>query len=218
LRALIVTGAGHRSFCAGADLDELSDLGATAAHEFLKFGQRVFHDIARFPVPTISAVNGLALGGGFELVLATTFPILSQNAALALPEARLGLIPGYGGTQRLPAAIGRAAAMFAMLTGRRIEAQRAYELGLTPIAPVPPVELLDTAQEIATEISRSGPAAVRSLLAAVSIAGPPAIEAGLAVETALAAFAIGGEEAATGIGAFRQKTEPVFASPKAVDA
>ena len=106
MRALVLTGAGSRAFSAGADLDEFAGLDAVTAQDRLVAGQRVMAAIEACPLPVIAAVNGLALGGGFELALASTFPVLASNASLGLPESGLGLIPGYGGTQRLPRAIG----------------------------------------------------------------------------------------------------------------
>jgi enoyl-CoA hydratase len=210
VNAVVVTGAGERSFCAGADLDELSALDGHASRALFGFGQRVMHRIATSPVPTISAVNGLALGGGFELVLATTIPVLAENASLGLPEAGLGLIPGYGGTQRLPRVIGRSAAAHLMLSGERLSAHRAYELGLTPVVPVPVVDVLDTALELARTIGGRGPLAISAILEAMNTTG--ADVGGLAHETALAALANAGAEAQEGIAAFQERRPARFAS------
>ena len=151
-----------------------------------------------------------ALGGGFELILASTIPVLSTKAALGLPESSLGLIPGYGGTQRLPRAVGEKVAAHLMLTGTRLSAERAYQLGLTPLAPVAPEELLATATGLAEAVAAQGPRAVRAILNALG-AARNGLDAGLAVETGLAALAVAGDESTEGINAFLQRRPPVFA-------
>ncbi|MER2133304.1 MAG: enoyl-CoA hydratase-related protein [Arthrobacter sp.] len=208
MRAVVLTGTGNRAFSAGADLDEFTGLDAVAAQARLRAGQSVMNAIESLPVPVIAAVNGLALGGGFELVLASTFSVLSTRAALGLPESGLGMIPGYGGTQRLPLAVGRATATHAMLTGERIPAERAYELGLTPVPPVAPEELIDRALGIADTIAAKGPNAQSAILAALRTTSPEAH--GLALEVNLGAVAAGSSEAAEGIAAFLEKRSPDF--------
>lgn len=206
--AIVITGTGPKAFSAGADLDELAGLDATEAQRVLGSGQRALAAIEASRVPVIAAVNGLALGGGFELILATTFPVLSEHASMGLPESGLGLIPGYGGTQRLPAAIGKPAAAHVMLTGERLGAQRAYELGLTPVAPVAGEALLDTTLEIARSIAARGPRAHAAILQALATTAPTG--SALAFETGLAAIATAGAEAAEGVAAFREKRSPDF--------
>lgn len=215
VRAVVLTGAGDKAFSAGADLKELAGMGVDRARELITAGQRAFRLIEQLPIPVIAAVNGLALGGGFELTLAATFPVLATTAALGLPESGLGLIPGYGGTQRLPRAVGRRAAAHLMLTGARIDADRAFALGLTPIPPVAPEELLATAAGIAEKIAAQGPHAVRSILHAIEVGGEAPLDAGLAVEAGLAAIAIAGDESTEGIGAFLERRPARFADPEA---
>ncbi|HVT68226.1 MAG TPA: enoyl-CoA hydratase-related protein [Trebonia sp.] len=209
-RAVVITGAGDKAFSAGADLKELQGMSAEAAHETLRAGQRVMREIERAPIPVIAAVNGVALGGGFELALACTFPVLSARASLGLPESGLGLIPGYGGTQRLPRAVGPQVAAHLMLTGTRLGAERAYQLGLTPVPPAAPAELAATAASIAETIAAQGPRAVRSILSALSASRGAAADAGLELETGLAALAVGGTESDEGIGAFLERRTPAF--------
>ncbi|MBB4935294.1 enoyl-CoA hydratase [Lipingzhangella halophila] len=209
-RAIVITGSGDRAFSAGADLGELTGLDASEAHARLTRGQQVLNRIATCPLPVIAAVNGTALGGGFELVLAATFPVLAQNAKLGLPEAGLGLIPGYGGTQRLVRSVGPQVATHAMLTGTRLTADRAYELGLTPVPPVAADEVVTTALETARDLTTRGPAAIQSILSAVRSSADAPTETGLRLESALAALATGSPEAAEGIAAFREKRTPVF--------
>ncbi|MGY1828669.1 enoyl-CoA hydratase/isomerase family protein [Blastococcus sp. SYSU DS0541] len=210
VRAIVLTGSGHRAFSAGADLDELAGLSGDEAYDVLAAGQAVVGRVERCPVPVIAAVNGLALGGGFELVLACTFPVLADTAELGLPEAGLGLMPGYGGTQRLARRVGQPVAAHTMLTGARIAADRAHALGLTPVPPVPVEEVLATAQELAGRIAARGPRAVRAVLLALRHGGDTPLEAGLAFETALAGLVTGGAEAAEGIAAFKARRAPRF--------
>jgi enoyl-CoA hydratase len=214
VRAVIITGTGAKAFSAGADLNELSGLDADAANTTLSGGQRAFLAIERAQVPVIAAVNGLALGGGFELILACTFPLLSTGASLGLPESGLGLIPGYGGTQRLPRIIGRAAAAHLMLTGERLDAQRAYQLGLTPVPPIAPEALMETAEVLASTIAAQGPAAVRAILRALDFGGDAPLEVGLNVETGLAALAVAGAESTEGVNAFHERRTPQFTDLK----
>jgi enoyl-CoA hydratase len=209
-RVVVITGSGEKAFCAGADLNELAGLNTAAAHDLLAHGQRVLRSVERAPVPVIAAVNGLALGGGFELVLACTFAIMAENARLGLPETGLGLMPGYGGTQRLARAIGTARAAHMMLTGHRIDADSAYFHGLTPVPPVDgdvPAAAVDLAEQIAAR----GPRAVRNVLTAMRAGTDQGLDSGLALETALAAQLTAGAEAAEGIAAFRDHRTPSFA-------
>lgn len=210
----MITGAGEKAFCAGADLKEDSTLDADAAQVKMRRGQSIMAAIENVEVPIIAAVNGLALGGGFELALACHFTVLSEKAALRLPEVGLGLIPGYGGTQRLPRAVGDATALHLILTGETLKAQRAYELGITPVPPTAPDEVVDTALAIAERIAAQGPNAVRSVLRAVR-ADRAISPAALATETGLISLAIAGEESSEGIAAFLEKRAPNFGAAAA---
>jgi enoyl-CoA hydratase len=206
-RAVVVTGAG-RSFCAGADLDELSGLDAESARLLLDRGQRVLRALEALPCPVIGAVNGAALGGGFELALACDFLLAADTARFGLPESGLGLIPGYGGTQRLPRLIGAHAARFVMLTGRPIGAARAYQLGLVALPPVPADELATLATEVAEEVAGRSTTANAAILAATATGHPRAVD--LDHEAALAAIAVAGSHAVEGIAAFRARRRPRF--------
>ena len=207
-RAIIITGAGERTFCAGADLHELTDLNSTGACDSLAVGQRTMAAIEASSVPVITAVNGLALGGGFELILASTFSVMADHSSVGLPESGLGLIPGYGGTQRLAAVIGRPAAAHVMLTGQRLSAQRCFELGLTPVPPVPVAELMSLAREVAGQIAAKGPRAQSAILTALGTAAPR--PEALALEAALAGIVTGSAESREGIAAFQEKRAPDF--------
>ncbi|WP_219414229.1 enoyl-CoA hydratase/isomerase family protein [Pseudonocardia nigra] len=210
VRAIVLTGTGTRAFSAGADLDELAGLSADRAYDVLSAGQTVIARIERSPVPVIAAVNGLALGGGFEVVLACTFAVLAERAELGLPEAGLGLMPGYGGTQRLARRVGHPVAAHAMLTGERIPAERAHTLGLTPVPPVPVEDVVQAARELALRVAARGPRAVRAVLLALRHGADVPLDAGLAFESALAGLVTGGEEAAEGIAAFKARRAPAF--------
>lgn len=210
VRAVVITGSGEKAFSAGADLQEIAAMGPDQAHEAMSHGQGVFRFIEQTPIPVIAAVNGLALGGGFELALASSFPILSTRAALGLPEASLGLIPGYGGTQRLPRALGSRVAAHLMLTGTRLSPERAFDLGLTPVPAVEPSELLDTSLALAEAIASQGPRAVRAILQGIEASRDVGIDAGLRLETGLAALAVAGAESSEGINAFLEKRDRDF--------
>lgn len=210
VRVVVLTGSGEKAFSAGADLKELTAMSTEHAFEVLSSGQAALRALERSPVPVITAVNGLALGGGFELALASTFPVLSTTASLGLPESGLGLMPGYGGTQRLPRAVGSRIAAHMMVTGARLTAARAYDLGLTPVSPVAPASLLPAVREIAEGIAAQGPRAVRSILRALEAGRDPHFDTGLALETELAAEAVGGQESSEGIAAFLERRAPRF--------
>jgi enoyl-CoA hydratase len=216
VRCVVITGHGDRAFSAGADLGELTGLSAAQAHRTLSLGQQVFRRIETMPVPVVAAVNGLALGGGFELVLSCTFPLLAAHARLALPEAGLGLMPGYGGTQRLARRTGAAVAAHTMLTGEQLSAARSHQLGITPL---PPVEgdVRVAAVEAAHTIAARGPRAIRAILTALRAGAETGLDAGLALETALAAGVTSGSEAAEGIAAFRERRAPRFDDSQTVE-
>lgn len=160
IRVVILTGSGEKSFVAGADIKEFSDFNGEQGELLAKQGQEtVFNKVENFPKPIIAAVNGFALGGGLELAMAAHFRIASENAKLGLPEVTLGLIPGYGGTQRLPKLIGKGRAAQMIFTAEMISAQRAFEVGLVNEV-VPQPELLDRAKAIAAKIAGNSSVAI----------------------------------------------------------
>ncbi len=211
-RAVVISGEGGKAFSAGADLDQFDQMTADQALETLRLGQRVFRSVELSSTPVIAAVDGVALGGGFELVLACTFPVLSTRVSLGLPEGRLGLMPGYGGTQRLTRVVGSPVATHLMLTGERLGATRAYELGLTPVEPVVPERLVEVAFETARRLVASGPLATAAILQAVEHTRPGGWQQGLDAEAMLAALSIAREESTEGIAAFREKRPARFVS------
>ncbi|MEG0187651.1 enoyl-CoA hydratase/isomerase family protein [Algoriella sp.] len=168
IRVIILTGSGDKSFVAGADIKEFSDFNGAQGQELAANGQEnVFDKIENFPKPIIAAVNGFALGGGLELAMAAHFRIASTNAKLGLPEVTLGLIPGYGGTQRLPKLIGKGRAMQAIMTADMFSAERAYEIGLVNEV-VEQSELINRAKEIASKILKNSSIAIKHAIKAIN--------------------------------------------------
>jgi enoyl-CoA hydratase/carnithine racemase len=208
-RALILTGAGDRAFCTGADLKEraaLDDNGRWAHNRALN---DCANQLARLPMPTIAAINGLALGGGCEITLACDFRLAARHAEIALPEVSLGIIPGSGGTQRLPRLIGPTRAKELIFTGRRISADLALEWGL--VSQVTAAEdLLPAARELAAAIARRSPLAVAYAKAAIDVGVESSIEQGLRYETAAIRAALASIDYQIGLAAFAAKEEPVF--------
>lgn len=168
IRVIVLTGSGEKSFVAGADIKEFSDFAGAQGEELARKGQeQVFNKLENFPKPIIAAVNGFALGGGLELAMSAHFRIASDNAKLGLPEVTLGLIPGYGGTQRLPKLIGKGRAAQMIFTAEMISAERAYEIGLVNEV-VSQAELLDRAKAIASKISKNSSVAIAKAIQAVN--------------------------------------------------
>ncbi|MDX9853422.1 MAG: enoyl-CoA hydratase-related protein [Tenuifilaceae bacterium] len=158
-KLLIITGDG-KAFVAGADIAEMADKSQEEGEQFSLLGQRIFNKIEHLDIPTIAAVNGYALGGGCELAMACDFRIASTNAVFGQPEVNLGIIPGYGGTQRMARLIGKANAMYLILTAEMITAQEAYRMGLVQKV-VEPNQLLETATKTAANILSKGPKAIK---------------------------------------------------------
>lgn len=209
VRIATIRGEGARAFCAGADVDDLRGLSSEEAMRLIGRGQGVFRKVEELRVPVIAAVQGWALGGGFELALACDLIVASQSARFGLPEAGLGLIPGYGGTQRLTRAVGRKAALSCMLLGEHYDADRAWQLGLLARPAVEDGRLEEQLEAVQGRLLSCGPQAIASIREVVRTADP--IASGLAHETALAAIAIDSREAAEGVLAFLEKRPPDFA-------
>jgi enoyl-CoA hydratase len=208
IRGVVLTGAGTRSFVAGADIRQFEGLDALNGHRFALRGQALFNRIEDMPKPVVAAVNGYALGGGCELALACHLRVASEQATFAQPEVNLGLIPGYGGTQRLPRIVGRGIATELVLTGDRISARRAYEIGLVNRV-VPADELMEAAAGIVRAIARKAPFAVSLALDALRASDVP-LRQGLRYEAALFGQACATEDFAEGVRAFLEHRKPVF--------
>lgn len=209
LRAVILTGTGETAFCAGTDIEELSTLDVEAAREAAARGQRVCDSIEQSSVPVICAVNGIAAGGGCELALACHLRIGSTTAQFTLPETKLGVIPAYGGTQRLARIIGTGRAHSVMLAGEGICAEEAQRLGLLNLV-VEGAQLLHEAESLARAISRHAPLAIRACLEAVTRGLELPLEEGLALEANLFSRLFVTADMREGTRAFLEKRDPVF--------
>jgi enoyl-CoA hydratase len=206
---VILTGAGDRAFCAGTDISDLTDLDPDHAHEVSERGQTLCNLIENCRVPVIAAINGIAAGGGCELALACHLRIAAKNAKFSLPETKLGVIPGYGGTQRLAREIGRGRALEMMLTGKAISADEAWRFGLVNHIAADGA-LLKQAEALALEIAALAPLAIRACLEAVVQGSELPIEEGLALETKLFAALFATDDVREGTSAFIEKRAPVF--------
>jgi enoyl-CoA hydratase len=206
---VILTGAGEKSFVAGTDINELTALNAASGKEFSLKGQEVFDLVENLGKPVIAAVNGYALGGGCELALACHIRIASENAKFGQPEVNLGIIPGYGGTQRLARLIGRGRAMEMILTGNLIDAQEALRVGLVNKV-VPQAELLPTATKLAESIASKGQIAIRMALKAVNITEETTLSEGERLEASLFGVCCDTEDFKEGTTAFLEKRKPDF--------
>jgi enoyl-CoA hydratase len=207
-RALLVTGAGNRAFCAGADIKELMGRSLTAQRDGAAFGQTVFAKLDALPIPSIALINGYAFGGGLELALACTLRLALPIARLGLPEIKLGLIPGYGGTQRLPRLIGEARALEMILTGRTVEAEEAEQIGL--VNRIVDADLIEAGKSFAREMTSYSLPALRFARDAVHRGLAFALREGLEIEADLNTLAFQTEDAIEGMMAFLEKRKPVF--------
>jgi enoyl-CoA hydratase len=209
VRAIVLTGAGEKAFVAGADIKELSSLSPLECGAIAARGQQVFARIERLGKPVIAAINGFALGGGLEMALACTFRTASTKARLGLPEITLGILPGYGGTQRLPRVVGRGRALEMMLTGEPIDAQEAFRIGLVNRV-FEPEQLLPETLKIAAKLAKQAPVAARSILQAVNDGNDQPLAAGLALEAALFGQLASSADTKEGLQAFVEKRAARF--------
>ncbi len=207
--AVILTGAGDKAFVAGADIQELATLDAVQAKATARKGQLLLSRIERLGKPVIAAVNGFALGGGLELALACTFRTASSNAMVGLPEVKLGLIPGYGGTQRLPRLVGTGRAMELILSGEPISAEEAHRLGLVNHV-FDPAELLPKTQEIVDKILARGPLAVRFAMESTYTGYDLSLDEGLTLEASLFGVLASTHDTKEGLTAFLEKRPASF--------
>jgi enoyl-CoA hydratase len=209
VRAVVVTGAGPKAFVAGADIRELAALDPAGARALAERGQHVFDLVERLGKPVVAAINGYALGGGCELALACTVRIASDTARIGQPEINLGLIPGYGGTQRLARLVGRGRALELLLTGDPIDAQEAFRIGLVNRV-VSAAEVLPAAQALAGRLAQKAPHAVRAILDAVARGLDGSLAQGLAHEAALFGLVTATEDMKEGTRAFLEKRPAGF--------
>jgi enoyl-CoA hydratase len=209
VRVVILTGAGEKSFVAGADINELQKNNPVEAKEYTHKGQSVLNLIENLGKPVIACINGFALGGGCELALACTMRLASDNARLGQPEVKLGIIPGYGGSQRLPRLVGKGIAMQILLTGDMISAQDAHRIGLVNEV-VPAAELIPRAEAIAQAIIKNAPLAIQYCLEAVNHGMEMTQEEGLFLEATLFAVCCATEDKQEGTTAFLEKRPANF--------
>jgi len=208
-RVLILTGAGDKAFVAGADINELASLTPLEGKEFALFGQGVLRLLETLGKPSIAAINGFALGGGCELALACSIRLASRTAKLGQPEVNLGIIPGYGGTQRLRRLCGKGAALELCLTGEMISAEEAARIGLVTRV-YEPAALLPAAEAFAKRIMEKAPLAVKYAMEAVERGAEMSLEEGLLLEAALFGLTCATEDMREGTRAFLEKRGPKF--------
>src|ERR1700733_2251717 len=207
-RALLVTGAGERAFCAGADIKELMGRPLAQGRRDMANGQRILSRFGTLPVPSIALINGYAFGGGLELALACAFRLALNTARLGLPEIKLGLIPGYGGTQRLPRLVGEARALEIIMTGRTVDADEAERIGL--VNRLVDGDLIAAGKSFAREMTGYGLPALALARDAVTRALDVPLAEGLKLEADLNTLAFQTADATEGMTAFLEKRKPVF--------
>ena len=209
LRVLVITGAGEKAFVAGADINELVDRDALIGRRVSRFRQELFSRIENLPIPVIAAVNGYALGGGLELALACNIRLSTENAKFGAPEVKLGIIPGDGGTQRLPRLVGLGRAMEMVITGDFVDAQEAHRIGLVNKV-VPDEELMEATLALAQKIASRPPLAVKYAKEAVNRSQEGDTVSGYAIESYLHALACTTEDKKEGVAAFLEKRKGEF--------
>jgi enoyl-CoA hydratase len=209
VKGVILTGAGEKAFIAGADIAELSTIDGEKAGEFSEKGQETLSFIEILGKPVIAAVNGFALGGGCETAMACTIRIAAENAKFGQPEVKLGIIPGYGGTQRLPRLVGKGRALQLILTGDLIDAHEAYRIGLVNEV-VPAADLISRCEAILNQIDANAPLAIRYAIDAVNEGVNTNLSSGLKLEAKYFTLAAGTDDRKEGTSAFVQKRAPQF--------
>jgi enoyl-CoA hydratase/carnithine racemase len=209
IRSVVITGAGEKAFCAGADLKERTTLTQDQVKQFIVTIRNLLTAIQNLKMPVISAVNGIALGGGTEIALASDIRIASDTAVMGLTETRLAIIPGGGGTQRLPRIIGVAKAKELIFTGRRVDAKEALDIGLVN-ATAPPEKLMATCLDMAAMIAETGPIAVEMAKYAIDKGIETDLATGLAIESNAYRVTIPTQDRIEGLTAFREKRKPVY--------
>jgi enoyl-CoA hydratase len=209
VRALILTGAGEKAFVAGADINELAQRTAVDGKDFALYGQEIFHRLETLGKPSIAAINGFALGGGCELALACTIRVASRTAKLGQPEVKLGILPGYGGTQRLARLCGKGIAHELILSGEMITAEEALRIGLVNRV-VEPAELMNVAESIAGKIAANAPLAVKYAMEAIERGAEMPQQEGLFLEATLFGLSCATEDMREGTRAFLEKRPPKF--------
>lgn len=209
VRVVVLSGAGERAFVAGADISEMNGLSAVQGRDFSLRGQRMMRRVEKLSKPVIAMINGFALGGGLELAMCCHLRIAADSAKVGQPEINLGLIPGFGGSQRLLRLAGRAATLELCLTGAPINAERALQLGIVNRV-VPAAELEAQTMQLAAQLAAAAPLALRGMLDCVNIGGECGIEEGLEYESAQFGLMFSTEDMREGTSAFLEKRKPQF--------
>ena len=210
VRVVVLTGAGPKSFVAGADITEMNGLTPAQGRDFSLRGTRMMRRVEKLPKPVIAMVNGFAFGGGLELAMCCHLRIAADTAKVGQPEINLGLIPGFGGTQRLLRLCGRAATLELCLTGAPITAERALQLGIVNRV-VPAADLESETMQLAAQLAASAPLALRGMLDCVNVGGECGIEEGLEYESVQFGLTFASDDMREGTSAFLEKRKPVFA-------
>ncbi|HJR75049.1 MAG TPA: enoyl-CoA hydratase-related protein [Luteimonas sp.] len=209
VRVVVLTGTGPKAFVAGADISQMSGLSAVQGRDFSLRGQRMMRRVEKMPKPVIAMVNGFALGGGLELAMCCHLRIAADTAKVGQPEINLGLIPGFGGTQRLIRLAGRAAALELCLTGAPIDAARALQLGIVNRV-VPAAELEAETMKLAEQLANAAPLALRGMIDCVNVGAECGLEEGLEYESAQFGLIFSSEDMREGTRAFLEKRKPSF--------
>ncbi len=209
VKALILTGAGEKSFVAGADVAEIAQTNPIEAEQTSRLGQQIFRRLETLRKPSVAAINGFALGGGLELAMCCTIRIASPNAKLGQPEVKLGIVPGYGGTQRLPRLVGRGRALDLLLSGEPIDAAEAYRIGLVN-AIAPQEELIAAAKQWVHKVLANGPLAIALAMESVDTGLEIGLTAGLRFESIAFGLTAASEDRREGTAAFLEKRKAVF--------
>jgi enoyl-CoA hydratase len=209
IRVVIITGAGEKSFVAGADINELAVQAPRQGKEHALRGQHVFDLIENMGKPVIAAINGFALGGGCELAMACTLRLAADTARLGQPEITLGIIPGYAGTQRLPRLVGKGVALDILLTGRQVKADEAFQIGLVNKV-VPAAALMSEARALASELASKAPVAMQYIIEAVNRGLEVSFDKGQFLEATLFGLVASTDDMREGTRAFLEKRKPEF--------
>lgn len=209
IRVIIITGAGEKAFCAGADLKERATLSPVQVKAFIFTIRNLFTAIEQLSKPVIAAVNGVALGGGTELALACDIRVASETATMGLTETRLAIIPGAGGTQRLPRLVGKGKAKELIFTGKRVDMAEALKIGLVNKV-CEPSRLIDTCLEMAAMICETGPIAIEQAKYAINFGMETDLNTGLGIESNAYWVTIPTKDRLEGLAAFREKRKPVY--------
>jgi len=209
LKALIITGAGDKAFVAGADIAQMNEMKERDFQDYVDYAHRVYELIENEPCPAIAAINGYALGGGCELALACDIRIASENARMGFPEVKLGIFPGWGGTQRITRVLGLGKTKELVFTGEMINAEEALRIGLVERI-VPPEAVLDEAKKLASAIAKRSPIAVRLSKTAINAGSEMDLQKALLLEKTLVSLCFDSQDRIEGMKAFLEKREPAF--------